>query len=410
MKHLAETVLHRCDQLAGNSEEVGAITRRFLTPPVHQVHASLRSWMTDIGMSVRVDAVGNIVGRRPADDSSDNQTLMLGSHLDTVPNSGKYDGILGVLISLAVVEQLKADRLPFAIDVIGFSEEEGVRFALPFIGSKAIVGDFDPEWLGRKDQNGVTLSQAIRDFGLDPNRIREAAYSPDQVLGYIEPHIEQGPVLEASELPVGMVRSIVGQSRLEIRIFGSAGHAGTVPMELRRDALVGAATIVGRVKEMGDTTPHLRATVGRFVVSPNASNVIPGQVDLSLDIRHEDDAVRKAAVASILEFVQQTVDQFHLTYKIISHLATSSVHASKILLDAMGACIEKCGYKPISLASGAGHDAMVMAGRFPMAMLFIRHPGGVSHHPDERVEVEDVSVAINVMMEMIRELAGRQKV
>lgn len=356
-------------------------------------------------MSTRVDAVGNIIGRRQADVPGTDRVLLLGSHLDTVPNAGKYDGIVGVLIALAVVEQLREDRLPFAVDVIGFSEEEGVRFALPFIGSKAVVGDFDPTWLSRTDSDGVTLEEAIRRFGLDPTRIGEAAYSKENVVGYLEPHIEQGPVLEKRGISVGVVDSIVGQSRLVVRLTGVAGHAGTVPMEMRRDALAGAASMVTNVREIGNEVVGLRATVGRLVVSPNASNVIPSQVDFSLDIRHADDQVRLDAVNSILEYARGVAEKDDLVFEILSELRSSSVQASAELVSAMEHAIQRRGLQAVKLPSGAGHDAMIMASRFPMAMLFIRHPGGISHHPDEYIEACDVQTAIDVLVETIRKLA-----
>lgn len=404
----AKTVMQRCDLLAEHSEESGRLTRRFLSQPMHAVHQDLMDWMKNAGMSVRLDAAGNLVGRRPANIDGDGKILLMGSHLDTVPNAGKYDGMLGVLVSLAVVESIKEDSLPFAIDIIGFSEEEGVRFSQPYLGSRALAGSFDSRWLDRRDDSGITMRDAITAYGLDVDGLSDAAYDPYQVVGYLETHIEQGPVLERKGLPVAVVESIAGQSRLILKFTGKAGHAGTTPMIPRQDALVGAARLVEAVQKIGQKTEGLRATVGRLVVTPNATNVIPSEVELSLDIRHTSDPIRVAAIEKLLDQGDAIADQEGLGLEVIHRSDTAAVTASPDLVDLLSQSVIDNDIESYTMPSGAGHDAVVMAERFPMAMLFVRHPEGISHHPDERVDVSDVAVAIQVLVTFIRKLAKRE--
>ena len=378
-------------------------------------------------MVVRTDDAGNLIGRRQTNGEvnqvlaafgaavSEPKVLLIGSHLDTVPNAGKYDGILGVLIGLAVVEAVKDIALPFAIDVIGFSEEEGVRFSLPYIGSRAIAGSFEAEWLERRDEAGVSLREAITAFGLDPNNILNAAYNPSQVLGFIEAHIEQGPVLEHTGLPVASVTSIVGQSRLVVTFLGKAGHAGTTPMTMRQDALVGAATWIECVHETGCSVEGLRATVGRIAAWPNASNVIPDRVELSLDVRHASDETRLETIDKLLEAGSSIALSRGLTFEVRQRGDSDSVavcpRLEALISESIAAhaLASRNAPSPLRMVSGAGHDAVVMGSRFPMTMLFIRHPGGVSHHPDERVDCSDVQVAVEVLIEFVKRLANQER-
>jgi allantoate deiminase len=400
--------MQRCDALARHSEQTDCLTRRFLSSPMHSVHRDLRGWMVASGMTVRVDAAGNIIGRRPANVPGEPKILLMGSHLDTVPNAGKYDGILGVLISLAVIEALKDDRLPFAIDVLGFSEEEGVRYSQPYLGSRAICGSFDVDWMDRVDEAGITMREAIAQYGLNPQGMAEAAYDSECVIGYIEAHIEQGPVLESKGTPVAVVESIVGQSRLMLTFSGKAGHAGTTPMAARQDALVGAARFVQAVQDLGQRTEGLRATVGRLNVTPNASNVIPSRVELSLDIRHALDPIRIQAVQELLVTGNDIAVREGLHLEVLHRSDTSSVHASRELVDLLSQAITSHGIESYKMSSGAGHDAVVMAEKFPVAMLFIRHPEGISHHPDERVDEDDVAIATEILISMVRLLARNE--
>jgi allantoate deiminase len=367
------------------------------------VHRDLGQWMRGAGLQVRVDAVGNLVGRRAS--SMSNQVLLLGSHLDSVPGAGRFDGVLGVLIALAVVEQLGNQPLPFAVDVIGFSEEEGVRFATAYLGSQAVAGGFDSEWLERVDEAGVTMRAAIEQFGLNPAEIPAAAYPPSDVIGYLETHLEQGTVLEREGHAVAVVDAIVGQSRLRLVFRGVAAHAGTTPMDQRRDALVGAAQLVHDVRELGRATRDLRATVGCLRVAPNASNVIPSSAELSLDVRHADDARRLAAVDALCERGRQIADKEGLQFEIVEHMSQSATPMNARLSQLLADSVRSAGLAVRHLPSGAGHDAAPLAQRFPVSLLFVRHPGGVSHHPDEAVEADDVEVAIDVVQRFVLKLA-----
>jgi allantoate deiminase len=300
---IGQEVVERCRQLAAHTEEPGCITRTFLSDPMHCVHTDLRGWMEQAGMSVRVDAAGNLRGDYGG-ARADAPTLIVGSHLDTVPHAGAFDGILGVVLGVVLVKALGGRRLGFGIEVVGFSEEEGVRFGFPFIGSRALVGTLDDALLAKRDADGSSIADAIRAFGLNPSAVGEARVT-GSTLGYLEFHIEQGPVLESLNLPLGVVTSIAGQSRLEVKFEGKANHAGTTPMHLRQDALAGAAEWIGAVERKAAATPSLVATVGKIEAQPGAGNVIAGSVRMSLDVRHTMDEVRAAAVKHLLDSAQQ---------------------------------------------------------------------------------------------------------
>jgi allantoate deiminase len=397
---LTAEVLARCDVLARFSEEPGRLTRTFLRPPVRQVHKCLAGWMHDAGLHVRVDALGNLIGRRPA-ARDDALVFVVGSHIDTVPDAGKYDGVLGVLLAVAAAHALADRRCRTALDAIAFSEEEGVRYRTPYLGSRAVCGRFDPALLDHTDADGVTLAQALRDYGLDPAAIPAAAYPSGQVVGYLEAHIEQGPVLEALDLSLGVVEAIVGQARYWLTVTGQAGHAGTLPMEHRRDALAAAAEFVSAVERTARTTPGLRATVGSLTVAPGAVNVVPGEVRLSLDVRHAENTVRTRAVAELLDQAQSIAADRRLELAIEPVADQPAVRCDPGMSERLAAAIQSAGHAPHRLVSGAGHDAVVMAGLCPAAMLFLRSPGGVSHHPDERVRPEDVRAALDVMVRFL---------
>lgn len=403
---LAAECLRRCDQISLLSEHPGAITRRFLTPAIKETHDQIGRWMAEMGLSVHLDDAGNLIGRRGGTDRS-SKTLLIGSHLDTVPDGGKYDGLLGVLIGLAVIDSLRKTPLPFNIDVIGFSEEEGVRFATPYLGSHAIAGAFDPAWLDRVDDCGESMRTVIEAFGLRPERIPQAAYVPSDVIGFVEPHIEQGPMLADVDRPVGIVDSIAGQSRLLVRLTGNPGHAGTSPMPLRKDALVAAARWVVEVSQYARGIDGLRATVGHVEVVPNARNVIPGRVDLSLDIRHREDAIRCDAVSELCRRGIELAEPESIRFEVIQEQSQPAVKLDDRLGRMLGESMVASGVSPYTMFSGAGHDAVAVAATFPTAMLFLRQPSGISHHPDEDVSEPDVVVAIEVMNEFVRRLAAQ---
>lgn len=406
---LAYATMLRCDSLAECTEEPGRITRRFLSAPMRTVHERVSEWMTAAGLQPRVDHAGNLIGRRaatlPPDAATGEKVLLIGSHLDTVPGGGRYDGVLGVLIGLALAEALGDTPLPFHIDVIGFSEEEGVRFSKPYLGSSAVAGCFQHEWLARTDRTGCTVRDAITEFGGDADRLGEAAYEPSQVIGYLEPHLEQGPVLERSGSPVGVVSGIVGQTRMRVEFLGEAGHAGTTPMAGRHDALVAAAAFVGEVRAITERTEGLIATVGKIDTSPNATNVIADRVEVAIDARHPRDATLNAAVEELTARGDRLAADEGCRFRVLESTGQAAVTVDQLLTEALAETIAELGVEPLRLASGAGHDAVIMASRFPVAMLFLRHPGGVSHHPDERVDRDDVAFGIEVLTRFVGRLA-----
>jgi allantoate deiminase len=369
---------------------------------MHCVHADLRVLMDQAGMSVHVDAAGNLRGYHGG-AAADAPKLIVGSHLDTVPHAGAFDGILGVVLGVALVTSLGGRRLGFGIEVVGFSEEEGVRFGFPFIGSRALVGSLDDALLAKRDAAGVPVADAIRAFGLDPAAIGEARVT-GTTLAYLEFHIEQGPVLENLNIPLGVVTSIAGQSRLEVKFEGKANHAGTTPMHLRRDALAGAAEWIGAVEREAAVVPSLVATVGKIEAQPGAGNVIAGWVRMSLDVRHTKDEVRAAAVKHLLDAAQQIAARRGLAASSELSLNQAAVAMDARLIEMLGCAVRDGGYPEHRMHSGAGHDAMVMAERMPAAMLFLRSPGGISHHPDEAVLEADVAAALATGLHFVDQL------
>ena len=402
MKEPALRAIAECRHIATMTEEPGRITRLFLTSPTHEVHAHLRGRMEALGMTVHVDAAGNLRGR----SSTTGPRLLLGSHIDTVPDAGAFDGVLGVTLALECADLAREMALPLAIDVIAFSEEEGVRFGVPFIGSRAVAGRFDSALLALKDAEGVTLEEAIRTYGLDPTQIPAASQGLDHTLGFVEIHIEQGPVLEAEGLRVAAVTGIVGQTRLAIGFAGQANHAGTTPMHLRHDALAGAAEWITSVEKHAKRTEGLVATVGKVETSPNAGNVIAGAVSLSLDVRHPHDAVRSSAVNELTEAANAIAERRGLGIQCTPQMDQPAVSMDERLTAYLVEAMEAAGLPPKRMPSGAGHDAMVMAARMPTAMLFLRSPGGISHNPAEAVREEDVEAALQVMNGFLARVAA----
>jgi allantoate deiminase len=400
----AQRAITECRRIAQMSEEPGHTTRRFLTPPVRDVHSLLRARMEVLGMTVTLDAAGNLRGLwHPAGAHS--KRLLVGSHIDTVPDAGAFDGVLGVILALELVELAQERKLPLPIEVVAFSEEEGVRYGVPFIGSRAVAGRFDPALLALTDRDGATLERAISTFGLDPGKIAEAAIG-DDVMGYFEMHIEQGPILEAENLSVAAVTSIAGQSRFGVTFIGHANHAGTTPMNLRRDALAGAAEWIGEVESLARQTDGLVATVGRLGLHPNASNVIPGAVTLGFEVRHARDSVRQKTAEALLESANSIAGRRNLKLDTKCELDQPAVPMDERLTAFLAEAVESLGMPPRQMPSGAGHDAMVVASRVPTTMLFLRSPGGISHHPDETVREEDVEIALCVGLRFVERLAA----
>jgi allantoate deiminase len=389
MTTLAHRVIKTCREIAAFSEEPGRTTRTFLSPPMRDVHQLLGAWMQSAGMQVWIDPAGNLRGNT----EGDGPRLVIGSHLDTVPNAGAFDGILGVVIGIALVEASRADR-HVPIEVIGFSEEEGVRFGVPFVGSRAVAGTLDNATLSHG------IADAIRAYGLNPDQIGDARLDPHAV-AYIEFHIEQGPVLESLGIPLAVVKGILGQSRLNIVFRGQANHAGTTPQTLRCDALAAAAEWISRVESFAQCDSDLRATVGSLRVEPNATNVIAGLVRASLDLRHASDKTRCGAVTALVEETRQIGSRRSITVDVVPTLDQPATAMDRNLVQRLTQAVEAAGYPVHTMMSGAGHDAMVLAPVIPSAMLFLRSPSGLSHHPDETVLPEDVEAALEVGLRFI---------
>ncbi len=404
MRDRALRVMEECACIAEMSEEPGRITRLYLTPPMHSVHEYLRDRMEMLGMRVRVDAAGNLRGLWEPRGYRQ-QRLVIGSHLDTVPNAGAYDGVLGVVIALEWIVLAQEMSLSIPIEVIGFSEEEGVRYGVPFLGSTAVAGCFDRRLLDLRDRDGKSLEQAIRDFGLDPGAIDQAKIDND-VIGFVEVHIEQGPELEEGDLGVAAVTDIVGQTRGTLTFTGHANHAGTTPMHHRRDALAAAAEWISIVEDIALRTEALVATVGRVFIQPNAVNVIPSVVEVSLDCRHADDSIRSLAVGELITRGRDIASRRGIATDwsvLANHPAVPmDRQLTALMVDAMSAA----GLAAKTMTSGAGHDAMVMARRVPATMLFLRSPGGISHDPCESVLVEDIEASLHVARKFLERLAS----
>lgn len=394
----AQQVMQRCDILAEYSEEPGRLTRRFATPALRQASETVARWMQMAGMNVSWDQIGNLRARYEADQPVA-RTLLLGSHLDSVRDAGKYDGPLGVLVALACVQRLadQRRRLPFAIEILAFADEEGVRYQTAYLGSTVVAGTFDPASLQRIDADGITMAEAIRLAGGDPDHLADAQRRSDDLLGYCEVHIEQGPVLEAANLPVGVVTAIQGQSRFMVRFIGEAGHAGTVPMAMRHDSLCAAAEFILAVETTAHQQEGLVATVGMIDARPGAQNVIPGITTISLDVRHQNDTVRVATCTALRGLAKQIAARRTLRYEWQPVQEHDAVPCSAELSDVLERAIESGGGTGLRLPSGAGHDAAILAAITPVTMLFVRCKGGISHNPAESVTIKDVAVAINVI-------------
>ncbi len=400
----AQTVMERCDVLATCSDELHKLTRPFASDAMRRAQERVEAWMTGAGMVVSRDNVGNLRGRYRGKGAA---TLLLGSHLDSVRNAGRYDGPLGVMVALAAVQRLHDEKMlmPFAIEVLAFADEEGLRFGSTYLGSRAVAGTFEPDDLERTDEASVTMKAAIEAFGGNAARIDGDRWRGGELIGYCEVHIEQGPVLEALGLPVGVVSAIAGQNRSILTFKGEAGHAGTVPMDNRHDALAAAAEFVLAAEAEGLRRPGLVATVGRLEVHPGAANVIPGEVELSLDVRHPDDATRGDAVKRILGLARDISSRRRVELVARAVSDNKAVPCAPRLVSMLSRAVSEAGHQSVQLPSGAGHDAVAMATLTDIGMLFVRCKDGVSHNPLESVTVEDVAVAIDVLSRLLELLA-----
>jgi allantoate deiminase len=407
---LGERPVARCDLLgaAPYSEEPNQLSRPYLTASHKAALDAAASWMTAAGMAVRLDPMANLIGRYEG-ARAEAPALLIGSHIDSVRGGGRYDGALGVMLGVECVDALRRAglRLPFAVEVIAFGDEEGSRFPASMLCSRAVAGQIDFGALTMADPQGVTLGSALEQFGRDPDAIAGAARAPGEVFAYLEPHIEQGPVLEAEDLPVGVVTGIAAQLRIKVSLKGAAGHAGTSPMRLRKDAIAAAAEAVLIVEEVCRKGPEdLRGTVGRLVPATSAYNVIAGEVEFGLDLRAASRQVRDTAAEAIRERVEACAFRRGVTlgWSVVQDLADCPCDPG--LTAILAKAVEAAGIPAHALVSGAGHDAMAISALAPVAMLFIRCRGGVSHSPDEAVNPDDVAVAAGVMVEFIKRLAN----
>jgi allantoate deiminase len=399
---LGREIVGRIGALGAVSETPENLTRIFLSPEHRAAADLLLSWMQEAGMRAHLDAIGNVCGRYEGDRPG-LPCLMLGSHYDTVRDAGQWDGPLGIITAIACVADLnrRGRRLPFAIEVVGFADEEGVRFASTLLGSRAIAGTFDEAALSSKDKAGFTMRQALAQFGLDPDHIGAAARTRRELHAYVELHIEQGPVLESENLPVGVVTAISGATRLSVVLTGMAGHAGTVPMALRRDALAGAAECIVAIEEFCRTDQGLVGTVGHIDAMPGATNVIPGKVSFTIDIRTASDQHRKRAVADIVRNIEAIAKRRTLALQVHVTHENRTVPCAPWLKAQVAEAVAAEGYRSFELPSGAGHDGMAMIDIADVAMVFVRCRGGISHNPAEHVEEPDADAGARVLLRLI---------
>ncbi|CAG9164260.1 Zn-dependent hydrolase [Cupriavidus pampae] len=407
---LGQTILDYAAALAHFSDMEDGLTCAYLTPAHSATQAQLAKWMADAGMQVRIDAIGNVIGRYAADPSAiAPKVLMTGSHFDTVRDGGRYDGRLGILLPIVVVGALHAAgiRLPYHIEVVGFAEEEGLRFKTSFLASSVLAGHFNHALLDREDADGINMRNALSAAGFtgagDDAALRDAAVDPATLAGFVEVHIEQGPVLLNRGLPLGIVTQIAGSSRFQVRVEGLASHAGTTPMDMRRDAATGAAEMTLLVESRCAQVPTLVGTVGQLQVPNGSSNVIPGACVFSMDIRAGEDGIREAAIADILAGIEAIAQRRGLSARVERVTPVNNAPCARWLMDQFGAVLKKRGLEAFELPSGAGHDAMMMQRITDVAMLFVRcGNGGISHNPLETITAEDAQLAAETFVDFLR--------
>ncbi len=398
-----EAMMARLDALAQFSAEPHAMTRLYLSTEHKSAALQTQIWMQQAGMQVSIDAVANVVGRYEGREPG-LPALILGSHIDTVRNAGKYDGCFGVIAAIQAVAALheRGERLPFAIEVIAFGDEEGVRFPVTLTGSRTVAGRLDPAALDAEDADRISVREALQQFGCNPMEIPQIPRRKEQVLAYCELHIEQGPVLESERLPVGIVTAINGASRFTIAVEGVAGHAGTVPMSLRRDALCAAAEMILEIERLARNTDQLVATVGRIEALPGATNVIPSSSRFTLDIRSPSDELRAEAIGKLEEAFERIAGQRQVRLDMQRSYDEPAATCHPALIEQLEAAVSRAGIRPLRLPSGAGHDGLAMVALCPIAMLFVRCKGGISHNPAELITTADADVAVRVLIDFLR--------
>ncbi|PIO97752.1 allantoate amidohydrolase [Pleomorphomonas carboxyditropha] len=399
-------------ELAAFSDGDGNLTRLYLSPAHRAAADRVAAWMRDAGLDVGLDALGTVRGRlKPtAPGRAGNRRLLIGSHIDTVVNAGRYDGMLGVVAGILAVEEIRARgiELPFGVDVLAFGDEEGVRFPTTLVSSSAVAGCLVPSDLDARDADGIALRDALVAFGGDPDAASSAAYARDEALAYIEVHIEQGPVLEAEGLPLGVVTSIAGQSRFSVTVAGEAGHAGTVPMALRRDALAAGAAMMLAIEEVARAggAHQMVATVGRLAARPGAVNVIPAEVVFTLDIRADADAPRLAAIAELQTRLQAIANDRGVSVTMEKFYESPTTPCAPRLQEAFAEAARDLGLAERRLASGAGHDGHALHHLTDVGMLFVRCRGGISHNPAEFAAIDDMGLAVEALIKAVERLAA----
>jgi allantoate deiminase len=400
----SEKILQVCHEIAALTEMDGFTSRPFLAESMRSCHRILRSWMEKLGMRVSVDAAGNLRGVYSGETSS-GERLLIGSHLDSAPNAGPYDGVLGVVLALALVEALDGQRCPFEIELIGFSEESGQRFGTPFLGSRALVGRIDEQLLDTRDFHDVTLADALAEYGLDPATLPQAIVSPD-TFAFLEYHIERGPVLESLHKPLGVVEAIMGRSRFTVEFIGEPSNSGTTPMTLRRDALTGAAEWIGMVEQEARSVNGLFATVEKVEVFPGSTGVIPSNVTMGVDMRHPSDKTLNGTIARLLEKARHVALKRRLRFDFHRNLDLQAVPMHPGLMHIAERALRLAGCPSSRMVSGYGHDAMILAEKIPSALIFIRTPDGLSQNPGMRIIPSDVDLALASGLHFLRELTG----
>jgi len=402
-KQGAAKIMQQADQLGTFSAMENGLLRAYLTPEHKAAHQQIDQWMQLANLETWEDSVGNQWGRKVAKNPT-MPTLLIGSHSDTVANAGKYDGNLGVLLAIEAMLQLSDVELPFHVDIVAFADEEGTRFNTTLIGSSAVAGCFQEEWLAVTDSDGISMAQAMTHFGLDPALAGKDQRLADDILSYLEVHIEQGPVLEDLDLPVGVVTGIAGAKRYQFKLKGMAGHAGTVPSNLRRDAMCGTAEMVSAIEQFAIDN-EIVATVGRCDVFPAAVNVIAGEVHFTIDIRSQCQSTLERCCETLLQMLSDIATKRQLTLTHEKLYQAEAVLCDDDLQKKWGEVVEQHTQKPPRfLSSGAGHDAMVMTNITEIGMLFVRCEKGISHNPREQVIESDVAVALNCLVDMIKKL------
>lgn len=404
----AEKIMSRINELASISEDEGRVTRTYGTPAFLKGRELVQQWMQEAGLDTRIDNIGNIRGRLRSENPAA-KTFVIASHIDTIINAGKFDGPMGVLIGLDLLEEIirKNTALPFHIELIGFCDEEGCRFHSTYLGSKAIAGCFDTSILDTKDANGISLQSVIQQNGGDSSKLNDDAIPKNEWLGYFEIHIEQGPVLYEKNIPVAIVSAIAGQRRAGLIFNGEAGHAGTVPMHLRKDALTCAAEFILVIEKFAAAEKNFVATVGKVHIINAATNVIPGEVITSLDLRSADQNTLTNAYEAVKSLAVDICTDRGIALEWNDVQQTEPVTCDPQLREMLATSIKQCGYDVISLVSGAGHDAVPISTVAPVSMLFVRCFKGISHNPLENVELDDLAAAVNVSETFLTALAAR---